>query len=290
MNNRYLFFYSLLATTSLALADAPVVDYSRDLGTTRTVETTATTATTKTTKPFAALVPPASPSYEQPSATIGRLSPEQRIIRLESQTDNLNRQNLLLKIEELQQNIQTLNGQITLQTHQIEQMDKQLKSFYQDINRRIDDGETSGTTNKSSTKGSSTPQSPSKPATNNALKEQQLYQAAIDLLPDKKLESETKLREYIKKYPQGMYRSNAHYWLGEINFLQKNFDIAEEEFNTVINKYATSKRVPDAMLKRAMVYQNQGREKKAQEEFKRLIKLHPKSSAAQLAKQQVNKS
>ena len=282
MNNKYLFFYSLMVVTNLVVADAPVVDYSRDLDTIYTKETTKTT----TTKPFAAPIPPASSSYEQPSATIGRLNFEQKITLLENRIDNLNRQNLPLKIEELQQNIQTLNGQITLQAHQIEQLDKQLKSFYQDINRRIDGGEAS------ETKGSAkalVDQPLSKQTSNNALKEQELYQAAIDLLPDKKLESETKLREYIKKYPRGMYKANAHYWLGEINFLQKNFDIAEEEFNTVINKYVTSKRAPDAMLKRAMVYQNQGREKKAQEEFKRLIKLHPKSSAAQLAKQQANK-
>lgn len=119
------------------------------------------------------------------------------------------------------------------------------------------------------------------------LKEQQMYQTAIDLLPEKKHESENKLREYLVQYPKGVYAANAHYWLGDINFIQKNFDAAEEEFKIVIDKYAKSKRVADAMLKLALVHQNQGREKEAKEELQKIIKRYPGTSAAQLAKQQL---
>ncbi len=127
-----------------------------------------------------------------------------------------------------------------------------------------------------------------KPGSDSAfLKEQQAYQTAIDLLPEKKHESENKLREYIKQYPKGTYVANAHYWLGDINFIQKNFDAAEEEFKVVIDKHAKSKRVADAMLKLALVHQNQGREAQAKEELQKVIKRYPGTSAAQLAKQQL---
>ena len=81
--------------------------------------------------------------------------------------------------------------------------------------------------------------------------------------------------------------ANAHYWLGEINFLQKNYDAAEEEFKTVTAKYPKSKRVSDAMFKLALVHQNQGRDAQAKQELKQVMKRYPGTSAAQLAKLQL---
>lgn len=205
-----------------------------------------------------------------------------RLDKLEHQLAHLNQQYSQEKVEELRTIVERLNGQLELQHHEIEQLKKQLKDFYQDINRRL------GTQAEANQPKQATTTAVSTLAKDKALlQEQQLYQSAIDLLPNKKQESEALLREYIKKYPNGLYRSNSHYWLGELNFIQKNFELAETEFNTVINNYPKSKRVPDAIFKRAMLYQQQGKDKKAKEEFQRLVKLYPKSSAAQLAKQQL---
>ncbi len=295
MNKKNYLFYLLVAMGSCAMAEVPIVDYSSDnMISSEESSTMITTASRQ-------FSPPTITSHSVANGSTVSMDMEQRIRKLEGQISNLHRQSLQTKIDELQQHIQKLSGQIDWQNHQVEQLDKQLKDFYQDINRRIDEN---GFTTKApsnvtgdndrTAKGvsSSTGVAQKKPPSIESsvfLKEQQFYQAAIDLLPNKKLESETKLREYLKRYPQGIYRANAHYWLGEINFLQKNFDAAEEEFSTIITKYDKSKRVPDALLKRAIVYQNQGREKKAQEEFHKIIKLYPRSSAAQLAKQQVSK-
>jgi tol-pal system protein YbgF len=120
------------------------------------------------------------------------------------------------------------------------------------------------------------------------LKEQQMYQTAIDLLPDKKYgASSSKLRDYLKLYPKGVYVANAHYWLGEINFLQKNYDAAEEEFKIIMDKYSKSKRVSDAMFKLALVHQQQGRDSQAKQELKQVMKRYPGTTAAQLAKSQL---
>jgi len=295
---------------NLAFADAPVVDYSSD-------------AVSGMAKSFA--VKPEERIDSAPVTSKANLSAEQRVGKLEQQINNINSQNLTSKIEELQQRLQKINGQFEDQAHQIELLNTQIKSFYQDLNQRLETGKSMAvpapalsappTPPSSSTTPSSSAQHSSSDALQNGaivpattsnlteilpaaapvnpdsafLKEQQMYQTAIDLLPDKKYEaSESKLREYLKMYPKGVYVANAHYWLGEINFLQKNFDAAEEEFKIVVEKYSKAKRVSDATLKLALVHQNQGRKAETvKEELKQLIKRYPGTSAAQLAKQQL---
>lgn len=275
--------FSMIAHT--AFAEVQVIDYSTDAK-------TAKTFAARPEQEFAAAPAPA------PIPTVG-LSADQRINKLEQQVNNINEQNLINKINELQQRAQKLTGQVEDQKHQIEQLNSQLRSFYQDLNQRIEKSEA--------------PEKPEKPILQNTnaemvntsemvevlpattakndkaiLREQQMYQTAIDLLPDKKYEaSGSKLRDYLKLYPKGAYVANAHYWLGEINFLQKKYDAAEEEFKIIIDKYPKSKRVSDAMFKIALVHQNQGRDAQSKQELKQVIKRYPSTSAAELAKLQL---
>lgn len=301
--------------SQFVLADAPVVDYSSDHGSNGRDNS----------KQFIL--------RSEPEAAIhtNDLSVDQRINRLEQQISNINQQNIANKIDELQQRVQSLNGQLEEQAHQIEQFNIQLRNFYQDLNKRLDTPPEKRkpielpssvanlseaainpleASNKEPTTVSTPPisgeilevfpgskesdkskenDSPKSNATKSFLKEQQAYQTALDLLPDKKYEeSGNKLRNYIKIYPKGVYVANAHYWLGEINLLQRNYDAAEEEFKMVVAKYSKSKRVPDAMFKLALVHQNQGRDSQSKNELRQIIKKYPGTSAAQLAKAQLD--
>lgn len=307
-------------------ADAPVVDYSSDIGSSHTARSFPLKSEGE--------LPASLTSATSSKYNLSNLSMEQRINKLEHQISHVNEQNLSSKVEELQQRLQKMNGQLEDQAHQIEQLNIQLKGFYQDLNNRLDGGKLT-VNNRPEASSVAIPkdemskdfgkdivkkESPAKksetaivPATDDNmaeafaggdgkkaekktqadsdkafLEEQQMYQTAIDLLPDKKYEaSESKLRGYLKSYPKGAYVANAHYWLGEINFLQKNFDAAEEEFRVVVDKHAKSKRVSDAMFKLALVHQNQGRDAQSKQELKQIMKRFPGTSAAQLAKQQL---
>ena len=255
------------------------------------------------------------------------LSAEQRMSKLENQIENINGQNFISKIDELQTRVQKLTGQVEDQTHQIEQLNSQVRNFYQDLNQRLEKanpeksdaekpkaekpvvdkpvaakakvisepviGEVVEAMPTSAPEATAVPvqnqEAPTKPKTDkDFLKEQQMYQTAIDLLPGKHYEtSSKKLRDYLKTYPKGAYIANAHYWLGEINFMKKNYDAAEEEFKVVVDKHAKSKRVSDAMFKLALVHQYQGREAQAKQELKKVMQRYPGTSAATLAKAQL---
>ncbi|MDR1012516.1 MAG: tol-pal system protein YbgF [Coxiellaceae bacterium] len=202
-----------------------------------------------------------------------------RLNKIEHQVDNI--RSLLNKLEELQHEVRNLNGQIETQDHKIKLLTTQLK------NQPVIDVTPSDVTKTDNVLLDSTSTFSSSNKDDMFLKEQQTYQKAINFLPDKKRESESKLRAYLKQYPAGIYAVNAHYWLGEINFLQKNFDVAEREFKIVVYKYPKSKREADAKLKIALIHQNQGKNRQAVEGLKRVIKGYPGTSAAKFAREQL---
>ncbi|MCL5260456.1 MAG: tol-pal system protein YbgF [Gammaproteobacteria bacterium] len=303
-----------------AFADVPVIDYSQEVNSASTdvvkqpaAEQPATTAKLD-----------AAPTIKEEVAAAPRpnttgMTAEQRINKLEQQVANLNQQVPASKIEDLQRRLEQATGKIEVLEHQVIQLKQEQKNYYKDLDQRIgnksssdtsdaankpngigkdplsksaalEEKETS-TTNKAN-KITNTPKvhaaKQSLLSTDTAaLKEQQAYQTAIDLLPDKKDESAEKLRAYLDAYPNGAYAGNAHYWLGEISFLQNDFDVATSELKTVVEKYPTSKKVPDAMLKLALIHSKQGDNEQAKVGLKQLIKRFPSSSAAQRAKEQL---
>lgn len=290
-----LFLWSMVA---LVFADAPVVDYSSSSS---SAIGNADLASSSVLQPENRLSPAAT--------STGNFTGEQRLNRLERQIGNINEQNLFRRVEELQQLLQKVNGQLEEQGHKIEQLNTQVKEFYQDLNQRLPGSKSNSIPGGSDqaivkdanlipvSSGSIAAASPSneakkedqlKPANSDSalLQEQQLYQMAIDLLPDKKAASASKLRDYLKSYPQGVYVADAHYWLGEINFHQKNFDAAEEEFKIVVDKYPKSKRALNGLLKLALVHQHQGKEE-AKQELQQLVKKYPGTAVARLAKKQL---
>lgn len=297
--NKFVLAGIFLGISTLAFADVPVVDYSADSSSSAVAQPMDEQAPIENSAPSDQAV------QSQPAKQ--NLSPEQRLNKVEAQVDNLNRQNLSSKLGELQDRVQQISGKLDEQSHQIEQLSNQTKNYYQDLNQRMEKGKpTVGAVTEPTIPAVATPAvTATKPAKATAttgavkktsqaaidaanLKEQQLYQTAIDLLPDKKYdESSKKLNDYLRKYPKGAYVSNAHYWLGEIAFLQKNYLQAETEFKIVVDKYSDSKKVSDALLKLALVHYNQSKHDQAREELKQVMKKYPNTTAAQLAKQQL---
>lgn len=310
---KLIFAVLFYGVSSVAFAAVPIVDYSNNADPATIVGSDDEIAKTSP-------VDGDSVTADDATSTRVGLSVEQRLEKLERQVDNLNQQNTAQKIEDLQDRIQKLNGQLEDQSHQIAQLTEQVKNFYQDLNGRIEgkggkasDGAkaTLAADSVSQTADTAVPHSQScsvppttflqqakspaavkkssQLASDTAfLKEQQMYQTALDLLPDKKYDaSAEKLHKYISTYPKGAYVANAHYWLGEISFLKKNLSQAEVEFHTVVSKYPTAKKMPDALLKIALIHDIQGKHDQAKGELQQVIDHYPNTAAAQLAKQQL---
>lgn len=239
----------------------------------------------------------ASPGYEQmagnasaqqtqpaqPAPQFKALTAAARLSRLETQMANLTSMNLPQQVSNMQEKLQALQGQLQVQQHDLAQLSTQMKSFYQDLDRRVGQLKTQHTVAPQEDAGPTTAKAAPQPI-NIPAAESTAYQAAFKLMVKRNYKQAIKRFDaYIDKYDKGHFVVNAHYWLGEIYMIQKNNAKAADEFGLVISDFPKSSKVPDAQLKLAVIHLNAGRKSEAKKAFLAIKKRYPNSTAAQLA-------
>lgn len=210
---------------------------------------------------------------------------EQRIERLERLLDSKGLVEMLIKLESLQKEVQTLRGEIELQNHTLESIKKRQRDLYVDIDRRL---------LKLERAGGRVMQAPVAPAANTEggksqgkksryelVQEQKAYQQAFDLLRELRYEkSIVSFRKFLKKYPDGRYAHIAQYWIGEANYAQRHFKNAIQDYQVLIKRYPASPKLAEAMLKISYSYYELKELHKAELSLQRLIKSYPQSTEA----------
>lgn len=83
----------------------------------------------------------------------------------------------------------------------------------------------------------------------------------------------------------GHYAGNANYWLGELSSSQQKYPEAIKYLEVVVSQYPKSSKAPDALLKLGVINKRLGNDVKSQEWFVRLLKDYPQSKPAQSAKE-----
>ena len=222
---------------------------------------------------------------------------EQRVSQLEQQMANLTQMNLVSQIKQLQQQVQTLQGQLDIQVHDLKALQDQQKLQFQDIDQRLS-GQKSKSVVMANNETTTTPAVAVSPATNSTasmpesmhgtpmlqMSDQEAYQAAYNFVKAKdKSHAVAALQGYLKLYPKGNFVGNAHYWLGEMLLAQDKNDAAIAEFNTLLQKFPQHANVADAKLKLGFAYYNKGQYSLAKTQLKLVQKEYPDSPVAQLA-------
>lgn len=114
--------------------------------------------------------------------------------------------------------------------------------------------------------------------------ERAAYQKAFDMLKEGRYKmANASFREFLTRFPQSSYSGNAQYWLGESNYVTRQFEQAVKEFQAVLNKYPSSNKVPDAMLKMGYTYYELRQFDQAKAVLNQLRQNYPKGTAARLA-------
>jgi tol-pal system protein YbgF len=213
-----------------------------------------------------------------PSVDTSGMSLPERVGRLEQQMNNMVQMNLPQQVAELQQEVQQLRGQLQDLSHQ-----QDLASQQQ---QRVEaqpavPPQLQAPPNPAIVKAAKTPSGqPPQPSQTDT----EAYQQAFSLLANKQYdESAAAFKNYLRQYPDGQFAANAHYWLGDIYFQQKNFTQAELELNLVISQYASTGKASDASLKLAILHAQQGKTDQARQELKAVMVRYPGTPAAQLA-------
>ena len=89
---------------------------------------------------------------------------------------------------------------------------------------------------------------------------------------------------FLEQNPKHELAANAHYWIGETYYTEKNFESAILSYQEVIKSFPGKDKVVAAMLKQAMAFSEIKDPKSAKFVLKKLIEGFPKSEEARKAK------
>lgn len=90
--------------------------------------------------------------------------------------------------------------------------------------------------------------------------------------------------KFLEQYPKHELAANAHYWIGESLYGEKNYEAAIIAFQDVIKNYPQQPKVPAAMLKQSLAFKAIKDAKNARYVLKKLIEAYPRSDEAKKAK------
>jgi tol-pal system protein YbgF len=87
-------------------------------------------------------------------------------------------------------------------------------------------------------------------------------------------------KQFIQQYPQSERRAEARYWIGEAQYLAKDYSQALAQFSHIMIYFADSEFALQALLKSADTYRTMHDMPQAKRFYQRVIKNHPNTSYA----------
>lgn len=244
-----------------------------------------------------------SVSWAEPESVEARMDRLERIIQGQGLTS------LLTQVDQLQREIQRLNGTNEELNHKIDQMQQRQREQYLDLDQRITEiqqqpaisqapavGNSPSMDNESidseladSSTQANTPE-PSDAGVDTLApvaveSGEAAYQSALqDLRGGRYQEALTALGAFPQSYPNSTYLPNVYYWQGEAHYVLREFDEAIVAFEKVLSSYPDSNKVSDALLKRGFSEFETGDVSKAQATLNQVIQQYPDTSASRLAR------
>jgi tol-pal system protein YbgF len=247
-----------------------------------------------------------------PALAVSKQELETRINNLERKIEGRGLVDMLTQIEQLQRDVQQLRGEIEVQSHTLEDMQRRQRELYLDIDRRLQPLETGQVVQPQPmapagdvpvtappplpvpgivTAPPSPPVSPvspispvSPPVSPPSGEEQAEYDKALAILREGRYEdAATTFSQFLTRYPGSTYADNASYWLGETYYVSRDFDRALATFAKLVENHPQSPKLPDARLKIGFIHYEKKDWTSARRELDGLVADHPGSTAARLA-------
>lgn len=222
------------------------------------------------------------------------LSEKQRIERLERMLDSGFMREQTQTIQSLREEISALREQTEQQEYDLESMKQRQRNLYLDMDRRINNVEAGG-----GDVNSSAPVPPPNTAAQNGTVPvvvqgdkdgQEAYSKAFALLKEGQyVQSITAFEAFKTNYPNSKYADNAQYWLGEANYVSRNYKRALTEFQQLIAQYPDSSKNSGARLKIGYVYFELKNWSAARDALQQVITLYPDTSIAKKANERLQR-
>jgi len=235
---------------------------------------------------------------------------EKRLGRMERLLNNQNLIQMYTTQQALKKELSGLRGDIDLLNHEMEQIKKQQKDIYLDLDQRILEIENSVSSLKSippatgftssiapGPEASVSAEPANIGATNaeteimqNSLSEQESYQGALAALKNGAYNDAIQaFQVFLISYPESAYAANAQYWMAEAYYVLKDFQSAISHFGKVISAYPDSRKVADAHLKTGFSFYELKDWGSAKQAMEKVLTDYPSSTAARLAQRRLEK-
>jgi len=240
---------------------------------------------------------------------------EARIARLERLLESRVLVELQTRIESLQSEVQRMLGQVEEQSYALEGIKKRQRDLYLDIDQRLQKLEQARTlpapaagmgsfvpapvpalpagaaTTAPAFSGAAPSDGGAAPASAGQIDPQQEradYERAFNLLKEGRYDlAVAAFKAFVGNYPGGRYADNAQYWLGEANYVQRNFEAALVEFEKVVKNFPASPKRADALLKLGYTQQELGQYDQARLSLNTVLRNYPNTTAASLAQRRL---
>lgn len=213
---------------------------------------------------------------------------------------------LLFQLETLQQEVQSLRGQLEEQGHDLRLMKESQRDRYIDLDKRIsllmsspvrDVAASTNATLQPKVERVAVPAEPVKISNVLAVsplapivlqpptvQSQQAYNAAYNLIRERNFDdAERSLAKFVKDFPNDSLTGNGYYWLGEVKLVQGKPIEAIGSFSKVLSDFPGHNKEQDSLYKLGTVNDQLGDSVSAKSYLQDVIKRFPESKAAKLA-------
>jgi tol-pal system protein YbgF len=225
---------------------------------------------------------------------------EKRVDRMERILESKGLMEMMQQNAAMQEELRDLRGRNEVLQYELQELKARQRELYLDMDRRMQEIEASGSAKPSvapavgaatvtivGTDGKARTEAvnPAAAKVNEpSTAERNAYKQAFELLKQGRYDrSINEFQAFLKTYPSSGYAANAQYWLGEANYVSKQYPQALDEFKKVMSQYPQSSKVSDARLKLGFTYYELGNWDEARKTLKALSKDEAGTSIARLA-------
>jgi tol-pal system protein YbgF len=201
---------------------------------------------------------------------------EERLTRIETLAQDRSL-DLAKQNDQLKQDLAQTRGQIEVQDHQIETLDRRQKDLYTDLDTRLRKLEAGAQA-----------QQPAAASTPDPMLEGKAYEAALNQFKQGNYQASVAgFQSFIATYPASPQVSSAQYWIGNAYYALRDYKMAIAAQQKVLTTWPDSPKAPDALLNIASCQAEMGATRTARETLHTLLKKYPGTPAAEQAKQRL---
>ena len=238
-------------------------------------------------------------------------STSERLDAIERKLEARGLLDMFARMEQLQQDLQELRGELEVQSHMLKDMQRRQREQYLDIDRRLQQQENPSVGGApAATGGTATPPPMTTapvyvppttppvrkppvapvPGSMEQIGEQAEYDTALATLREGRYpEAAQAFKKFLADHPGSTYADNASYWLGEAYYVTRNFDKAQGAFQNLVDTFPQSAKVSGSRLKIAYIHYEKKDWAAARKELTALVSEYPDTTVSRQAQERLQR-